>query len=174
MHAFDRDLPGPLGLAAGFDKDAVGPDALGALGLAFVEVGTATAQQQSGNPKPRLFRLPADRALVNRLGFKNRGAADMAARLRSRRRSPGLLVGANIGKTRVVPEADAAADHAVSARLLAPVAGYLMLNVSSPKTPGLRNLQAVDRLRPLIGAVRLPCEHPQAVQCRCSSRSLPT
>jgi dihydroorotate dehydrogenase len=155
VHAFGRDLPGPLGLAAGFDKDAVGPDALGALGLAFVEVGTVTAEPQGGNPRPRLFRLMADRALVNRLGFNNRGAAAMAARLLSRqRRRPSLLVGVNIGKTRVVPEAQAAADYAASAGLLAPVADYLVLNVSSPNTPGLRNLQAVDQLRPLIAAVR--------------------
>jgi dihydroorotate dehydrogenase len=155
VHALGRDLPGPLGLAAGFDKDALGPDALGALGLAFVEVGTVTAQPQGGNARPRLFRLAADRALVNRLGFNNHGAAAMAARLRSRRtRGRSLLVGANIGKTRVVPEPAAAADYAVSARLLAPVADYLVLNVSSPNTPGLRSLQAVDQLRPLIAAVR--------------------
>jgi dihydroorotate dehydrogenase len=155
VHAFGRDLPGPLGLAAGFDKDAAGPDALGALGLDFVEVGTVTAQPQAGNPKPRLFRLAADRALVNRMGFNNHGAAAVSARLRSRRiRSRSLLVGANIGKTRVVPESEAAADYAASARLLAPVADYLVLNVSSPNTPGLRDLQAVDRLRPLIAAVR--------------------
>jgi dihydroorotate dehydrogenase len=155
VHAFGRDLPGPLGLAAGFDKDAVGPDALGALGLDFVEVGTVTAQAQGGNPRPRLFRLPADKALVNRLGFNNQGAAAMAVRLRSRRiRSRNLLVGVNIGKTRVVPESESATDYAASARLLAPVADYLVLNVSSPNTPGLRSLQAVDRLRPLIAAVR--------------------
>jgi dihydroorotate dehydrogenase len=155
VHAFGRDLPGPLGLAAGFDKDAVGPDALGALGLDFVEVGTVTAQPQEGNPRPRLFRLAADRALVNRLGFNNHGAAAMAARLRSRRNhARSLLVGVNIGKSRVVPESEAAADYAASARLLAPVADYLVLNVSSPNTPGLRNLQAADQLRPLIAAVR--------------------
>jgi dihydroorotate dehydrogenase len=155
VRAFGRDLPGPLGLAAGFDKDAAGPDALGALGFDFVEVGTVTAQPQGGNPRPRLFRLAADRALVNRLGFNNDGAAALAARLRARRnRGRRLLVGANIGKTRVVPESEAAADYAASARLLAPVADYLVLNVSSPNTAGLRNLQTVDQLRPLIAAVR--------------------
>ena len=155
VHAFGRDLPGPLGLAAGFDKDAVAPDALGALGFAFIEVGTVTAEPQAGNPRPRLFRLPADRALVNRMGFNNHGATAMAARLRSRRhRGPRLLVGANIGKTKVVSDAAAAADYATSAALLGPVAGYLVLNVSSPNTPGLRDLQAVDQLRPLIAAVR--------------------
>ena len=155
VHAFGRDLPGPLGLAAGFDKDGVGSDALAALGLDFVEVGTVTAQRQGGNPRPRVFRLMADRALINRLGFNNDGAAAIAARLRSRRRrTPSLLIGANIGKTRVVPEAAAAADYATSARLLAPVADYLVLNVSSPNTPGLRNLQAVNQLRQLVDAVR--------------------
>ncbi len=156
VHAFGRELPGPLGLAAGFDKDAVGPDALGALGFTFVEVGTVTAEPQAGNPRPRLFRLVADRALINRMGFNNNGSAAMAARLRSRRPRGGsaLLVGANIGRTKVVPEAAAAADYAATARLLAPVADYLVLNVSSPNTPGLRNLQAVDQLRPLIAAVR--------------------
>jgi dihydroorotate dehydrogenase len=155
VHVFGRDVPGPLGLAAGFDKDAVSPDALGSLGFDFVEVGTVTAQPQGGNPRPRLFRLVADRALVNRLGFNNAGAAAVSARLRSRRRrrsSP--LVGVNIGKTRVVPESAATADYAASARLLDPVADYLVLNVSSPNTPGLRNLQAVDQLRSLIEAVR--------------------
>jgi dihydroorotate dehydrogenase len=155
VHALGRDLPGPLGLAAGFDKDALGPAALGALGFDLVEVGTVTAQPQDGNPRPRLFRLAADKALVNRLGFNNEGAAAVAARLRSRRPGGcGPLIGVNIGKTRVVPAAAAAADYARSARLLAPVADYLVLNVSSPNTPGLRNLQAVDQLRALIGAVR--------------------
>src|SRR5215471_19942331 len=96
LHALGYDLPGPLGLAAGFDKDAVAPDALGALGFAFVEVGTVTAQPQPGNPVPRLFRLPADRALVNRMGFNNRGAAAAAAELRGRRGR--VAEGANIGK----------------------------------------------------------------------------
>ena len=147
------DLPGPLGLAAGFDKDAVGPDALGALGFAFVEVGTVTAQPQPGNPRPRLFRLPADRALINRMGFNNHGAASVADRLRPRHEGR-TVVGVNIGKTRVVPEGEAAADYAASARLLAGVADYLVVNVSSPNTPGLRNLQATERLRSLLTEVR--------------------
>jgi len=161
VHALGHDLPGPLGLAAGFDKDALGPDALGLLGFAFVEVGTVTAQPQPGNPVPRLFRLPADRALINRMGFNNHGAAAAAARLLARRDtaasgrpSARVLVGANIGKTRIVPESAAAADYAQSARLLAPAADYLVINVSSPNTPGLRNLQAAAQLRPLIAAVQ--------------------
>jgi dihydroorotate dehydrogenase len=153
VRVFGRDLPGPFGLAAGFDKDAEGPDALGLLGFAFVEVGTVTAQPQPGNPRPRLFRLTADRALINRMGFNNHGAAAAASRLR-RRRDRRLMVGANIGKTKAVPEADAAADYAHSARLLAGAADYLAVNVSSPNTPGLRRLQATSQLRPLLQAVR--------------------
>jgi dihydroorotate dehydrogenase len=153
VRAFGLDLPGPLGLAAGFDKDALGPDALGALGFAFVETGTVTAQAQPGNPRPRLFRLPRDRALINRMGFNNHGAAAAAVRLGTRR-SRALTVGVNIGKTKIVPEADAIADYTSSARLLAGVADYLVVNVSSPNTPGLRNLQSVTQLRPLLNAVR--------------------
>jgi dihydroorotate dehydrogenase len=153
VRAFGLDLPGPLGLAAGFDKDALGPDALGALGFAFVEAGTVTAQPQPGNPRPRLFRLPGDRALINRMGFNNHGAAAAAARLRARS-SRSLAVGINIGKTKSVPESEAAADYAASAELLAGLAGYLVVNVSSPNTPGLRNLQAAAQLRPLLTAVR--------------------
>ena len=152
VRAFGLDLPGPLGLAAGFDKDARGPDALGALGFAFVEVGTVTALPQKGNPRPRLFRLPYDRALINRMGFNNDGATVVASRLRARpRHQP---VGVNIGKTRAVAEQEAAADYAASARRLAGVADYLVVNVSSPNTPGLRNLQATGHLRSLLTAVR--------------------
>ena len=153
VQALGRHLPGPLGLAAGFDKDALGPDALGMMGFAFVEVGTVTAQPQPGNPKPRMFRLPRDRALINRMGFNNHGAAAAAARLRARS-TRNLMVGANIGKTKTVPESEAAEDYAASARLLADVADYIVINVSSPNTPGLRNLQAVTELRPLVTAVR--------------------
>jgi dihydroorotate dehydrogenase len=152
VRALGLDLPGPLGLAAGFDKDARGVDALGALGFAFVEAGTVTAQPQPGNPRPRMFRLPADRALINRMGFNNQGAAVAASRLRHRRGT--VAVGVNIGKTKVVPPERAVADYVASARLVASVAGYVVVNVSSPNTPGLRDLQAVSALRPLLGAVR--------------------
>ena len=155
VHAFGRELPGPLGLAAGFDKDARGARALLALGFGFVEVGTVTAEPQPGNPRPRLFRLSRDRALINRMGFNNDGALAAADRLA--RRGPGG-VGANIGKTKRVADADAIADFTASARRLAPVADYLVVNVSSPNTPGLRDLQAVDRLRPLLVAVRTACD----------------
>jgi dihydroorotate dehydrogenase len=154
-HAFGKALPGPLGLAAGFDKDAKGVRALLALGFGFIEVGTVTAEAQPGNPKPRMFRLPRDRALVNRLGFNNDGAAAAAQRLV--RRPPGV-VGVNIGKTKRVAEAEALADFTASAEQLAPLADYLVVNVSSPNTPGLRDLQAVDKLRPLLAAVRAACD----------------
>ena len=160
VQALGLEFPGPLGLAAGFDKDARGVAGLGALGFGFVEVGTVTARAQPGNPRPRMFRLPEDRALVNRMGFNNDGAAAAAARLRRRpqHRSRGLgagpVVGVNIGKTRAVPDAEAAADYAASARAVAEVADYVVVNVSSPNTPGLRDLQATDRLRPVLTAVR--------------------
>jgi dihydroorotate dehydrogenase len=155
VHAFGRELPGPLGLAAGFDKDAAGFCALSNLGFAFVEVGTVTAEPQPGNPKPRLFRLPTDRALINRMGFNNHGAAAAARRLQYRPRSGrAAVVGANIGKTKVTRQSAASADYAHTARLLAPAADYLVINVSSPNTPGLRDLQAVSELRALIAAVQ--------------------
>jgi dihydroorotate dehydrogenase len=153
VRALGLEFPGPLGLAAGFDKDARATGGLGALGFGFVEVGTVTARAQPGHPRPRLFRLPADRALVNRMGFNNEGAAAAAARLR-RRRPGGPVVGVNIGKTRAVPDREAAADYAASARAVADVADYVVVNVSSPNTPGLRGLQAADRLRPVLVAVR--------------------
>src|SRR5690349_8507627 len=163
VRALGLSFPGPVGLAAGFDKDARGTRGLAALGFGFVEVGTVTARAQPGNPRPRMFRLTADRALVNRMGFNNAGAAAAAAALsRSRGRSPGRprgrpgrpVVGVNIGKTRAVPDADAAADYAASARAVAAVADYVVVNVSSPNTPGLRDLQAADRLKPVLAAVR--------------------
>jgi dihydroorotate dehydrogenase len=156
VRALGLEFPGPLGLAAGFDKDARATSGLAALGFGFVEVGTVTARAQPGNPRPRMFRLPADRALVNRMGFNNDGAAAAAARLRRRPRGQrdGLVVGVNIGKTRSVPEAEAAADYAASARAVADVADYVVVNVSSPNTPGLRDLQAADRLKPVLIAVR--------------------
>ena len=153
VRALGLEFPGPLGLAAGFDKDARATAGLGALGFGFVEVGTVTARAQPGNPRPRMFRLPADRALVNRMGFNNDGAAAAATRLRRRPRG-GPVVGVNIGKTRAVPDQQAAADYAASARAVADVADYVVVNVSSPNTPGLRDLQAVGRLRPVLVAVR--------------------
>lgn len=156
VRAMGIDFPGRLGLAAGFDKNAVGVDALAALGFGFIEIGTVTGEAQPGNPQPRLFRLPADRAIVNRMGFNNDGAVVVARRLAANGH-PSVPLGVNIGKTKVVPEDDpaaVAADYEKSARLLAPYADYLVVNVSSPNTPGLRSLQSVDRLAPLLAAVR--------------------
>ncbi len=154
--AMGLTFPGRLGLAAGFDKNAEGIDSLAALGFSFVEVGTVTGEPQPGNPRPRLFRLPADSAVVNRMGFNNDGAEVVAQRLSARRsgRHRDVIVGVNIGKTKVVPESEAVADYEKSTGLLAPHADYLVVNVSSPNTPGLRDLQAVDRLGPLLQAVR--------------------
>ncbi|MFW6774761.1 quinone-dependent dihydroorotate dehydrogenase [Nocardioides sp. CPCC 205120] len=164
VHVMGLRFPHRFGLAAGFDKNAVGIDALAALGFGHVEIGTVTALAQPGNPRPRLFRLPADRAVVNRMGFNNDGAVAVAQRLALRAdriersgRRPEVVLGVNIGKSKVVPEDDETAvlrDYTTSTRLLAPYADYLVVNVSSPNTPGLRSLQAVERLAPLLAAVR--------------------
>lgn len=154
VEAMGLTFPHALGLAAGFDKNAVGVDALAALGFGHVEVGTVTGEPQPGNPRPRLFRLPADRAIVNRMGFNNDGAEVVAQRLADRGRRERPVLGVNIGKSKVVPEDEAVRDYEKSARLLAPHADYLVVNVSSPNTPGLRNLQAVEKLEPILSAVR--------------------
>ncbi|WP_320777640.1 quinone-dependent dihydroorotate dehydrogenase [Streptomyces sp. CRN 30] len=147
-------MHGPFGLAAGFDKNAVGVDGLAMLGFDHVEIGTVTGEPQPGNPEQRLFRLLPDRALINRMGFNNEGSAAVAARLGARNPVFRTTVGVNIGKTKAVSETEAVADYVKSAERLAPYADYLVVNVSSPNTPGLRNLQAVDHLRPLLTAVR--------------------
>ncbi|MEU9574588.1 quinone-dependent dihydroorotate dehydrogenase [Streptomyces massasporeus] len=147
-------MHGPFGLAAGFDKNAVGIDGMAMLGFDHVEIGTVTGEPQPGNPKQRLFRLVEDRALINRMGFNNDGSLRVAARLASRTPVFKPVVGVNIGKTKVVPEEQAVADYVKSAERLAPYADYLVVNVSSPNTPGLRNLQATEALRPLLSAVR--------------------
>lgn len=154
VRALGHDFASPFGMAAGFDKDAHAALGLGALGFGHVEVGTITALPQPGNERPRLFRLIPDRALVNRMGFNNRGAAAAVPalrRIRARRHRP--VVGVNIGKSRVVDVENAIADYLESTRLLAPLADYLVVNVSSPNTPGLRGLQELDQLRPLLVAV---------------------
>jgi dihydroorotate dehydrogenase len=158
VQAMGLTFPNRLGLAAGFDKNAVGIDALAALGFGHVEIGTVTALAQPGNPKPRLFRLPEDRAILNRMGFNNDGAEVVAERLAQRLRArggrPGPVLGVNIGKSKVVPEEAAVGDYETSARLLAPYADYLVVNVSSPNTPGLRDLQAVEKLEPILSRVQ--------------------
>jgi dihydroorotate dehydrogenase len=168
VEALGLTFPNVLGLAAGFDKNATGIDALAALGFGHVEIGTVTGRPQTGNEKPRLFRLTADRAVVNRMGFNNDGAQVVARRLAARRRGlgerdrrRGPVLGVNIGKTKVVPEDDEGAvleDYGLSAGLLAPYADYLVVNVSSPNTPGLRSLQSVEKLQPLLEHVRLTAD----------------
>jgi dihydroorotate dehydrogenase len=143
------DFPTPLGCAAGVDKSATWFDPLHALGFGFVEVGTVTAEAQPGNPKPRVTRLPRDGALLNAMGFPNDGAARVAERLRKRRLA-GVPIGVNVGKTRVVDLDDAVDDYRRAVRKLAPVADYIVLNVSSPNTPGLSQLQSADRFAALI------------------------
>jgi len=155
ISAFGLTFNAPFGLAAGFDKNAVAVRALGELGFSHVEIGTVTAIAQDGNDKPRLFRLKADRALINRMGFNNDGAEVVAKRLEKLRASKQKLpiIGVNIGKSRVVEVEDAVSDYEASARLLAPFADYLAVNVSSPNTPGLRSLQSVEALKPILEAV---------------------
>ncbi|GFG99424.1 dihydroorotate dehydrogenase (quinone) [Mycobacterium timonense] len=159
---FGVRFPGPLGLAAGFDKDGLGVLTWGALGFGHAEVGTVTAHPQPGNPAPRMFRLPADRALLNRMGFNNLGAGALARRLARQR--PEVPIGVNIGKTKATPAAQAVDDYRASARLVGPLASYLVVNVSSPNTPGLRDLQAVESLRPILSAVLAETTKPVLVK----------
>ncbi|MGL3151327.1 quinone-dependent dihydroorotate dehydrogenase [Microbacterium sp. A82] len=155
VSALGLTFDSPFGVAAGFDKNAVGVRGLAALGFGHVEIGTVTAIPQEGNPKPRLFRLVADRAVINRMGFNNDGADAAARRLEKlRRHRPKTIIGVNIGKSRVVEVENATADYVASAKKLAGLADYLAVNVSSPNTPGLRGLQAVETLAPLLRAVK--------------------
>lgn len=147
---------GPVGLAAGLDKNGVALPVWDALGFGFVEVGTVTAHPQSGNPRPRMFRLPTQRALINRLGFNNRGSQDLATRLRRRRdrdRWPAIPVGVNIGKSKVTPIEEAPDDYVTSVLRLRGLADYFTVNVSSPNTPGLRDLQSQAHLQKLLPPV---------------------
>lgn len=155
IKAMGLSFNGAFGLAAGFDKNAVGIRALGEIGFSHVEIGTVTAIPQAGNEAPRLFRLKKDRALINRMGFNNDGAELIAQRLKKLRASNQKLpvIGVNIGKSRVVDLKDAVADYVLSTKLLAPYADYIAVNVSSPNTPGLRSLQDVSSLRPILEAV---------------------
>ena len=154
---FGLTFPNPVGLAAGFDKNGVAIPAWAALGFGFIEVGTVTAKPQTGNPKPRIFRYPEQQALINRLGFNNDGADVVAARLRALRESgcwPAIPIGINLGKSKITPIEQAVDDYLYSFRLLAPLADYVVLNVSSPNTPGLRSLQEHNALEQLLGAIR--------------------
>lgn len=156
-----------VGVGAGFDKDGIALRGWAAMGLGFAEVGTVTPLPQSGNPRPRLFRLPADEALINRLGFNNAGAAALARNVMlARRHLPAkFVVGINIGRNRETPEGQSVDDYLAAQRLVGPVADYLAINVSSPNTPDLRLLQAPERLRELVDALdeagkRLGCARP--------------
>jgi dihydroorotate dehydrogenase len=152
----DLTFPSPIGLAAGFDKNAELPHVWSALGFGFAELGTITAHAQPGNPRPRLFRLTQDAALINRLGFNNAGAGAVTAQLqqRFRDRRPAMPYGINIGKSRVTALEDAPQDYLTSFRAAFPLADYIAINVSSPNTPGLRDLQSAAQLQPLLDALR--------------------
>ena len=145
------EFPNPVGLAAGFDKDAVLFEELEAFGFGFIEVGTLTPKPQDGNPKPRMFRLPADRGLINRMGFNNQGVD--AAVLRLKNRKSKLIIGGNIGKNKVTANEDANADYRYCFEALFPVVDYFVVNVSSPNTPGLRALQDKEPLTKLLTEV---------------------
>lgn len=152
------DFPNPVGLAAGLDKEGRAIPAWQALGLGFIEVGTVTALAQPGNPRPRLFRLPADRAIINRMGFNNGGAEALAVRLQ-RLRVRGCLevpLGVNLGKSKVTPADQAAQDYRQSFEYLGELADYVVVNISSPNTPGLRDLQQVDEVRRIVEAIQGP------------------
>lgn len=155
------DFPSPFGLAAGFDKQGRGTAALADLGFGHIEVGTITGQPQPGNPAPRLYRLVQDQALINRMGFNNDGALAVAPRLKVTRKAltrrfgrDRPVLGVNIGKTKTVPLEEATQDYLASTAALARHADYLVVNVSSPNTPGLRQLQDIEALAPLLAAVR--------------------
>src|SRR5947209_6395845 len=153
---FGLDFPNPIGLAAGLDKNGLALPAWAALGFGFIEIGTITAKAQPGNPKPRIFRLPEQRALINRLGFNNDGADAVGhrlAKLKQIRQWPAVPVGINIGKSMSAPVAEASADYLYSFQLLREFADYIVLNVSSPNTPGLRAHQGGAALDALLGAI---------------------
>ncbi|WP_033341761.1 quinone-dependent dihydroorotate dehydrogenase [Catenuloplanes japonicus] len=150
VEVFGVRFPNPVGLAAGMDKNGIALPAWPALGFGFVEVGTVTAKPQPGNEKPRVFRLRESAAIINRMGFNNEGAAGLAARLGTKLPVP---LGISLGKSKVTPLADAVEDYLTSLRLLSPFADYIAVNVSSPNTPGLRQLQGREHLDELLGAL---------------------
>jgi dihydroorotate dehydrogenase len=153
---FGLTFPNPIGLAAGLDKNGIALPAWAALGFGFIEIGTVTAKAQAGNPKPRIFRVPEQQALINRLGFNNDGADVIAHRLvalRASNRWPAVPVGINIGKSRATPLEQATDDYLYSFRMLRDFADYITLNVSSPNTPGLRELQEPEKLSELLYAI---------------------
>ena len=155
VNVMGLNFKGPFGMAAGFDKNAEMVKELGQLGFSHVEIGTVTRHAQEGNPKPRLFRLKKDLSLINRMGFNNDGADAVARRLEKLRSSSRNLpvIGVNIGKSKITELEDAVSDYEYSAEKLAPFADYIAVNVSSPNTPGLRSLQALDQLDPILQGV---------------------
>lgn len=152
-NVFGLEFPNPVGLAAGFDKDATLFNELGYLGFGFVEIGTVTPKAQPGNDKPRLFRLPKDSALINRMGFNNHGVLAAAERLKVRKTS--IIIGGNIGKNKSTANEDAISDYVISMEALHPVVDYFVVNVSSPNTPNLRALQEKEPLKALLNELML-------------------
>lgn len=152
IELFDLKFANPLGIAAGFDKNGVVVDQLASLGFGFVEVGTVTLKPQPGNPKPRMFRIPESRALINRLGFNNLGAAALVENLKKSKR--GCIVGVNIGKNKDVPNEDAVENYLRTFEFVHDIADYVTVNVSSPNTPGLRDLQNTKSLDELVAAIQ--------------------
>lgn len=151
---FGLTFPNPVGLAAGFDKDGKYIDLLSALGFGFIELGTVTPKPQSGNPQPRLFRLPSDQALINRMGFNNEGVEALVSRLKNRKNNHRLIIGGNIGKNKVTPNEKAVDDYAICFEALFPYVDYFVVNVSSPNTPGLRELQEKEPLTALLSQIQ--------------------
>ncbi len=168
VHAFGLTFANPIGLAAGYDKDGLGWRGLAAMGFGHLELGTVTPQPQPGNPAPRIFRLVEDRAVINRMGFPSRGASFLAGRLRNARR-PGLVLGVNIGKNKDTPLERAGEDYLALQRIFAPLADYLTINVSSPNTPGLRQLQGQAALEGLLR----PLADERRTQARLLGRLVP-
>lgn len=157
---FGVRFPAPVGLAAGFDKNAEAPDTWSAVGFGYAELGTVTPKAQPGNDRPRLYRLPKDKAILNRMGFNNDGALRIAENLRGRKTAE--VVGINIGKNKL--SEDAVGDYRATATVLGPLADYLVVNVSSPNTPGLRNLQSVESLKPILEVVTAATTTPVLVK----------
>jgi dihydroorotate dehydrogenase len=152
IEAFGLEFPNPVGLAAGYDKDGLAWRGLAGLGFGHLEIGTVTPEPQAGNPKPRVFRLPEEQAVINRMGFPGRGAEHLAQRLRGAR-GRGFVLGVNIGKNRDTPNEEAARDYLPLMRAFAPLADYIAINVSSPNTIGLRRLQAREALDGLLSVL---------------------
>ncbi|MBM3256748.1 MAG: quinone-dependent dihydroorotate dehydrogenase [Candidatus Liptonbacteria bacterium] len=162
---FGVEFPNPVGLAAGFDKNGQVLRGLAALGFGFIELGTITRHAQPGNPRPRMFRLPEDQALINRMGFNNEGADVVAARLRRMRKLP-IPLGISIGKSKITPQEDAAEDYAYSFRTLYLYADYIAVNVSSPNTPGLRELQSEKHLDQILTRLRREANELQTTEAK--------